>query len=334
MSVLQGKSVLLVAPEFYGYHHDLVLAFKKKGANVTFVSEMKESLLFRVFKKCSLKNQMRLEKQHLDKLIVISKSREYDIVLVIRGGYLTPNIMRALRSNLKSAKFFMYQWDSRLQRDYRDIVPFFDSVSTFDREDAKELGLRYVPLFYTNDYRQAARSANGKGCDLIFFGAYHSDRLAVIKYFSGLFRSKGLVFNSHLYIKKMSLLLRLLTGEIKIKDLKFFKTYSVPSSKVSQEYAKSIAVLDVELSIQSGLSIRTFEALASGLKLVTTNANITLEEFYKSEQIMVIDRNKLDANASFFSPADSVVDVSKYHIDAWLERLFSVGNESESVISS
>ena len=61
--------------------------------------------------------------------------------------------------------------------------------------------------------------------------------------------------------------------------------------------------------------------LGSGVKLITTNVNIIKETFYNSEQIMVIDRNNINANLSFFTSSSKDCDIAFYHIDTWLQRI-------------
>lgn len=318
---LYSLNVLLIAPEFYTYHDELIRSMTKLGANVTFISEMEQSIEYRLLAKFSNRFKCYFEKKHINKILCESTKQKFDAVFIIRGGYLSPDIMRQLRVNTKGAKFYMYQWDSYQQNDYRPIISFFDSVSTFDSKDAKELNLRYEPLFYTDVYRDINETEVDKPYDLVFYGAYHSDRLTVIKHFEKLLCEQGLVFKSHLYIKKIPLLFRLLKREISFSDLHFFKTYSVSANEIAQSYSKTNAVLDIELSIQSGLSIRTFEVLGSGAKLITTNANIVHEEFYNPNQIMIIDRNAIKADLSFFTSSSIHCDMKFYHIDTWLERI-------------
>jgi hypothetical protein len=300
----------------------------KLGADVTFFSEMEQSVAYRVLKKISKKLKKRFEKNHINKLLLESKKKTFDAVMVIRGGYFTPNIIAELKDNTKSATFYMYQWDSYRQNDYRDILPFFDVVSTFDYDDAEELNLSYQPLFYTDTYQKISTSEEKKIYDLVFYGAYHSDRLLIVKYFHQLFRDNDLIFKSHLFIKKIPLLFKLLKGEIKFKDLKFFKTYMVSPEEISGIYKKSEAVLDIELSIQSGLSMRTFEVLGSGVKLVTTNSNILNEDFYNSTQIKVINRSDINIDLAFFSSETDKIDLAKYHLDVWIERIFALADKN------
>lgn len=318
---LRFSRVLLIVPEFYTYHDELLNAFKKISQQVVFYSEMKQTILYRLSCRLSKSLKENLEKKHIESLLNLSKNDEFDAVFIVRGACLTPEVLSTLKKNIPNVPFYLYQWDSYQQNDYRPIISFFDSVSTFDSKDAKELNLRYEPLFYTDVYRDIYETEVDKPYDLVFYGAYHSDRLTVIKHFEKLLCEQGLVFKSHLYIKKIPLLFRLLKREISFSDLHFFKTYSVSANEIAQSYSKTKAVLDIELSIQSGLSIRTFEVLGSGAKLITTNANIIKEEFYNPEQIMVIDRNAINADLSFFTSSSKDCDMKCYHIDTWLERI-------------
>jgi hypothetical protein len=320
-SALKFSKVLLIAPEFYTYHNDLFNAFKKISEQVVFYSEMNQTTLYRLSGRLSQSLKKRLEKKHIEGLLTLSENEKFDAVFVVRGVCLTPDILTTLKNNIPNAPFYLYQWDSYQQNDYRALIPSFDSISTFDFKDAEELRLRYQPLFYSDVYRDICLLEEDKLYDLVFYGAYHSDILKIIKHFQKLLCEQGLVFKSHLYIKKIPLFFRLLKGEISFSDLRFFKTYSVSANEIAQSYSKTKAVLDIELSIQSGLSIRTFEVLGSGVKLVTTNANVVKEAFYNPDQIMVIDRNAIKADLSFFESSSSDCDVKCYHIDAWLEKI-------------
>ncbi|MFH4210110.1 lipopolysaccharide biosynthesis protein, partial [Acinetobacter baumannii] len=58
-------------------------------------------------------------------------------------------------------------------------------------------------------------------------------------------------------------------------------------------YAKSNVILDISHPGQSGLTMRTFEAIGAGKKLITTNLNIKEYPFYNSDNIFIISRDKL-----------------------------------------
>ncbi|SON50962.1 hypothetical protein [Vibrio tapetis] len=329
--MFQGKDILFIAPVFYGYEKHITDALTSLGAKVTFLPEMDNSFLSRVAKKVSSNYWSRLQRKNLKKISTAANNDDFDYVFIIRGAGLTTDFMKYLKLSQANAKFFLYQWDSYRQNDYRDIIPYFDFVSSFDVADSKELNIPYQPLFYLPIYEGVGLSkGDEKKYDLSFVGAYHSDRLNIIKFFDKEMEKDGLKFHYHLYLKKIPLLVRLISGEISLRDVKYIKTYSLTMKDVVDNYSFSKAVLDVELNIQTGLSMRTFEVLGSGLKLITTNHNILEHDFYDMKNMAVIDRNKLHYDSDLFSDRGSIMetDISNYSIFGWIDRVFDV-NESK-----
>ncbi|MGE4514729.1 MAG: hypothetical protein AB7E26_13095, partial [Chryseobacterium sp.] len=76
---------------------------------------------------------------------------------------------------------------------------------------------------------------------------------------------------------------------------------------------------------QNGLTIRTFEVLASGKKLITTNSDITNYPFYSPENILVIDRENIQMNPEFFKIDFKKLNqdvLYKMSLDSFIECLF------------
>jgi spore maturation protein CgeB len=89
-------------------------------------------------------------------------------------------------------------------------------------------------------------------------------------------------------------------------------------------YKRTVSVLDIELNIQSGLTMRTFEALGAGVKLITTNTKIIDEPFYDKNVAMVIDRINPDIDINFFNNNLTVdKNFRKYSFDNWLNNIFT-----------
>ena len=247
----------------------------------------------------------------------------YDIVFVIRGGILSSTVMDKIKQNIPNAKYVMYQWDSNRQSKYENIIKYFDVVKTFDMEDSDKYELEYLPLFYSRQYDELKNNKNNKQFDIVFFGAYHSDRLDIIKKTINFCDKNNLTFNHHLYITKMGLFRQLVLGNIKFKDLKLFKTYTVNIPEIIDVYSKSFSVLDIELNIQNGLTMRTFETLGAGLELITTNKNIQNEPFYNQQNVMIIDRLNYQVDLNFFKiDFFDDGDFTKYSLRNWFNSLF------------
>jgi hypothetical protein len=323
---LTGKRILYIGPEFYNYHVSINEGLARLGTTTRFYSEMEYSLLFRLLAKLCKPLAAKLVRQHLDMILRCELSSKYDVVFVIRGGFCDSEFVQKLKSCLPCARFYMYQWDSLRQNNYSDLISLFDKVMTFDRLDAIKLNIPYEPLFYTHEYSELVNSRTEPlKHDLAFVGAYHSDRLEVVKKVAEFCDREGLAFRFHLFIKRLPLMRMLLTGRLKVADLRYLSTKSLSLPEVLDIYRDSRAVLDIELNIQSGLSIRTFEALGADLNLVTTNKHVMSEPFYDPKRILVIDRDKVDLDVAFFT--DKTVkkpynNIDRYSLDKWLCRIF------------
>lgn len=317
--LLLGQKILLIAPKYYDYHTKIINELECNGAKVTFYPEMIYPFFYRLMRNISQYCKQELEKKYLNEILKNISDNEYNTFFLIRGEIVTTDFLKKLKLKLPHAKFVMYQWDSLKQNDYESKIKYFDCVQTFDMVDAKALNLTYLPLFYTDDYSLAQMSE--KKYDLAFFGSWHGDRLEVIKYIDKEFKKYGLTFKFHLYISKLSIVKSLLLGKITFKDLSFLKTNTVDAKKINQVYKESKAVLDIELAIQNGLTIRTFEVLGSNTKLITTNNNIKEEKFYNPNNIMVIDRKNIKIDFDFFKSPMDTYDFSEYYIGQWLQKI-------------
>ena len=108
---------------------------------------------------------------------------------------------------------------------------------------------------------------------------------------------------------------------LRIRDLMHISVGRIPQDEVIDLYQNTIAVLDIEHINQNGLTIRSMEVLGAGLKLITTNKNIINEDFFSEKSIMVIDRQNIKMDSTFFdhdqiSPLDK-----KYTLKLWLSHI-------------
>lgn len=321
-TLVRGQRILLIAPQYYDYHTKIINELQSNGAKVTFYPEMVYPFFYRLMRNISEYVKKKLEKKYLNEILKTISDNQYDTFFLIRGEIVTTEFLEKLKLKLPNAKFVMYQWDSLKQNDYEVKIKYFDCVQTFDMVDAKALNLTYLPLFYMDDYSLAQKSE--KKYDLAFFGSWHGDRLEIIKHIDKEFTKHGLIFKFHLYISKLSIVKSLLLGKITLRDLFFLKINTVNAREINKVYKESIAVLDIELAIQNGLTIRTFEVLGSNTKLITTNNNIKEEIFYNSNNIMVIDRKNIKIDFDFFKLPMEKNDFSDYHIGRWIEKVLTI----------
>ena len=322
---INGKKILFIAPEFYDYHLKIIEAMENSGATVNFYPEDITTSIFRVMRKLSSNYVRYAKEKYLNIILNEIKFGAYDVVCVIRGSILTFEALEVLRRKLPNAKFIMYQWDSNKQSHYKEKIDCFDVVKTFDLVDSKKYGIEYQSLFYTRPYKELSSIKKNIKYDLVFYGAFHSDRLEVIKKVDKFCIEEKLKFKHHLYITKLSLLKNLLTRRVKFSDFKYLKTYKSINSELLSAYSKARCVLDIELNIQSGITMRTFEALGSGVKVVTTNSYIAKDPIYSIDNICIIDRNCPTVDLDFIkSDFKKCPLYERSYIDNWLDNILDI----------
>ena len=111
--------------------------------------------------------------------------------------------------------------------------------------------------------------------------------------------------------------------EFKNSKMKDFKYKKLPRDVFYKILAKSKAVVDVQMKNQSGLTMRTIEALHFEKKLITTNPAILEYEFYTDNNICVINKNHVNLPPSFFdTDFDTNYSIPKsYSLSAFVETI-------------
>lgn len=94
---------------------------------------------------------------------------------------------------------------------------------------------------------------------------------------------------------------------------------------------KSQAVVDIQKSNQSGLTMRSIEILGARRKLITTNEDIKYYDFYNENNIEILNReapfiSKEFLSSNFQSVDDSIIE--KYSITYFILELLGVINRN------
>jgi hypothetical protein len=90
---------------------------------------------------------------------------------------------------------------------------------------------------------------------------------------------------------------------------------------------KSRYVLDLPTPKQSGVSLRTYEALASGCALITTSKSIAQEPFFDDKSIFIVDANHLEESIPVLLKQEytnpQALPFDEYSLSAWVNKIFS-----------
>lgn len=257
--------VLAIIPKFFLYEEHIKAELQKLGYDVCLVLENPDE--FSGISKIMIKVLGSKEKYYNSYFIKKIGNNKFDIVLVIKGSFLSIDVIDLIKKKSPNAKLYMYQWDSvRNNENARDIAKYFDKVSTFDIEDAKEYGWNYRPLFFL---KQTERDVE-REYRISFIATMHSQRLKIYNILRSGYQNEKCFFylfskRSH-YIKEKYL--RKNPDFMGIKDSKvMFKSLSL--DQVNEILAKSHIVVDYTHPMQTGFTMRTIESVGHRCKLVT-----------------------------------------------------------------
>ena len=315
--------ILLIMPTFYGYYKKICNILEKSGNKVYFFpDEISLSFTDRVRRRFSLNFLRKRYESYIMSIPEKIENTEINkVVVIFAGRYMEPKNVEFLRNKYDKAEFVYYTWDSiKNFPQIESIYKLFDRSYSFDKQDCKEYGMEFLPLFYSNDCID--EKVIFDVTSLMTFG------IAKSKSYHRIIDSlpDNVKLNQFLVMKhKSTYLYNKLKSPESFKGISndAFKFLPLSQSESNLMFAKSKAVIDCPLEGQNGLTMRTFEVLHLKRKLITTNANIKEYDFYSPNNIFVVD-GKTQIPDSFFKDVfdTNIVLDSKYSIQNFISILF------------
>lgn len=328
---LKNKKILLICPIFFGYEYSIKDTLIEAGASVHHLSDRpyKNQLLRALTNTFPAVSQYLTEHFYYRKHLKRATEVVFDYVLVINGQTCSGSLIQWLRKSCSQAKFLLYFWDSVANRpDSLTLARCFDKVFTFDPADSKRNNWIFRPLFFTADYAFPTQAKEHK-YGLSFIATAHTDRFSVSRKVFQQVEKNFRVFK-YLYLQAPWVYFAYKITSKTVSDASFgdFNFAPLDKKNIRQVFDDSLCVLDIEHPKQLGLTIRTFEALGAGKKLLTTNQSVRDYDFYNAQNILTIDRNSpfipLDFLNTPYVPIPEAI-YAKYSIDGWLHEIFSSG---------
>lgn len=331
--MLKNKRILFIAPSFFGYEQDIIDELTALGAEVDYFDERPftssiAKISNRINFKFFIKNEIF---KYFNNIINESLKNKYDYLFVIAPETMDQEFVNKIIAANKNMVSILYMWDSfRNKSNARRVVHCFDKVFSFDPTDRDIVdNVRFLPLFYNNDFRHEIRHQElDVQYATSFIGTVHSDRVKLAKNILKLYKAKGLNTYSFFYCpsKLLFILKKLFTSEfdfISYSDVSFR-----PMSKVQIKniLLQSSSVIDIHHPNQTGLTMRTIEMLGLNKKLITTNSDVKSYDFFNSNNIFVINRENVIISDEFFT--SSYIETvprsdNKYSIRNWIRHLFN-----------
>ncbi|AEK60646.1 hypothetical protein [Collimonas fungivorans] len=330
-----GQRVLFIAPRFFGYEKEIQAELEAAGCEVDWYDDRPSST---PLMKAAIRFRPELVKKivndYFDEIVRRAAVAAYDVVFVIKGEALPVGKIQALKQVLPQARFLYYTWDSlRNFKNSHEKLPYFDKVYSFDRFDSIDNeNIRHLPLFYSRAYEilgQSDKSKERQDIDLLFLGSIHSDRYPVVRKIWAAAKQVApeiSVYAHFFYQSKWVFAIRKITDrqfrKIPWRDVKW---NSLNIKNTLELIGRSKILIDVHHPGQTGLTMRTIECLGAKIKLITTNPEVKIYDFYNPDNILVVDRERpvIPENfmhAAFHPQAENIY--GKYSLREWLAEIF------------
>lgn len=323
-SILKDKKVLFLSWPFYQYPDRIIEAIKREGAQVTYYCSAPTNNFIKVK---LLEKFPILKKRYYQKILNEIHQEEFDYLFVINAAIFPQNFLKSIVSNNRFKKKILYSWDSLdVYPNAEQSYPLFDVVYTFDSKDAERCSqVRFLPLFYVDDLYDYENHAIRYNFSFIGFG--HSERYNFITSVKKFADQHGYNYFFRLYLPSKFHFYRgkYITKIFKNANKRDFYYKTTSQEKIKEITEASAIVIDLELSNQTGLTMRTIETLGMRKKLITTNKNIVNYDFYNKNNILVVDRFSPQIDENFIKSPYIQLDeeiYQKYTLSNWIKAIF------------
>lgn len=331
MKELKGKTILLLAPDFFGYELEIKKELESCGAKVIYFDERPKNDFFtKAFIRLNLKNiiKKRIDKYY-DGILSFVNNEKLDYLFLVGPETVDNKFINTIKNNNNGVKVYTYFWDSiKNKKKSLDYLPVSDKYFTFDSSDQViNKNIKFLPLFYIEDYQQVASIKNEIIYDVSFIGTVHSDRYNLVKKIEKIANNQNL--KTFLYFYSPSNILfslqKLFKKEFMSIDSKDISFKSLSKKDVVNIIGKSKIIIDIQHPKQNGLTMRTMEMLGAKRKIITTNSNIKKYDFYNENNIYIFDRHSPEVDHEFFIKPYEEIDKNiyeKYSLKNWIKTIF------------
>ena len=333
---LNNKKILFFSVQTFNLEREIIKKLVDSGAEVIYYDERPSNNNF-------VKGIIRLKRsiyQHridtyYKKILAQTNNDAYHYLFVNRGEVVPEFFLKAFKKSHPDCEFIFYTWDSfKNQSHPTKILKYFDRKFTFDPDDAINFNLNFRPLFYLDSYNEIKKISDNKiKYDLLFLGTAHSDRYRITNIVVNWCNENKLTSFYYYFIhgRLVYFYKKIFDKTFQLFDYRKLSFESLTTSQILELYKSSNVILDINHPGQKGLTMRTFEAIGAGKKIITTNSEIKRYSFYNKKNIYLIDRNDIVLDKNFFGSSYESINNELYEklsIEGWLYCLF-VEKESD-----
>ena len=324
---------LLISPRFFGYELDIAHAFERHGFAVDFIDERPSNTAM-------MKALFRLRTQALARSVdryfgrlIRDLHDDYSLVLVVKGEVVPAWFLDEVRRRSPGAVFVFYTFDSLANSPHAEsLMPLFEHRYSFEAEPT-DSGFIVKHLFYAPEFRALGHSAPRR-YELAFVGTLHSGRYRFVKRLEAEFSKTFSYFYSQ--ARWFFELKRLTDARFREVDRGAVRYDRLDRASVAEVFRNALAVLDMQHEQQTGLTMRSFEVVASGAYLVTTNAAAAEGPLAQTGRVIVMPADPSPAEvhelvqtlSSRPIPSAAPEGFERYSVDAWVQEFVDLARSA------
>lgn len=264
-------NVAIVGPAFFGYLDRIGSLMTSRGIPTRFYDEFPSNgILTKIILRYSplAGRQYATRRYHEQVTAEIIRSGATHVLLGTIEMFPHACIRRLKDHGIVMSR---YAWDSVRNKPYaKTLDPYMLAVASFDPGDCEREGYIYVPL-----YSEAHAIAPTDRCDIDFLycATFHSNRPSVMaKLIDESMRADWKLELMLFFHSRKLWHLRYLFNPAVWHMGRLLATTPFSLDEIAGMTARSRVVIDIHHSGQSGLTMRTFEALSLGAIVLTTNS--------------------------------------------------------------
>ena len=310
--------ILFLAPDYLDLHIPIIKELEKEGHTVHYIKDKMFTFDWhypylgyhdRLFKYLKASINHSFQKYWTD---IIKKDSEitkyYDIFLCINGCSFHKILLNCIRQINPNIKTRLYLWDNSKFYEYFHNAKYFDKVYTYDLEDSKKFGAKFLPFYWISSNKEKVKEVY----DISIVGTNHDNRYEIVKTIEQQIKNNNITY----YFK-------ILDKSLPQSDIIIHKAIDV--QECNNIIKKSKCILDTDRKSQTGTTPRLIWALAMNKKIITTNQYIKYMPFYDPDNILIIDRNNPRIDLNFLRHKQSSIihpEIEKHRFDLWIKELF------------
>ncbi len=314
-----NKKILLIGLNYHSYTQEIVAELRAQGHQVRFHDIQPGLPWLKVLRKFAPQRyQPALDRYHAG-VLAAERVSAVDMVLFIQVHQMSQPNMLSLKQAFPAAEFVLYNWDAVTNHDYRPYLQHFNRVYTFDPQDARSLGVGYLPLFCIKAFQNLRRLDSTGQAVYTVGNIVNPRRYEAIHAFDSYCKAQEISFTAYMAGSTHALTLLMRQGHLPL-DVSL-RSIAQPAFVNLVENAS--AVFDFANHHQVGYTMRTIENLCAGKKIITNNPAIRKEPFFSDDRIHVFDGLDFSGVKEFLARPLHNPDATfpEFHLSSFVRQL-------------